>query len=267
MKAQKRFAKMVFYMKACSSGSMFQDLAPDDINVYVMACANSDKCYSTCHYDEYREASTGNLFRILKGENGAQLNATKLWVVLVAGPPRWDNYRYQASVCHARQMLHSHGVQDERIVVLMFDDIAYSANNPTPGANRRTTRTSCMVSAETFFNVLRGQKPTYGSGKVVASEPDDQVFVYFVGEGQKYRIQFPDDAIYAHDLVNFLVELKAHRKFSKMVFYLDTCNSGSMFEFLLPEDSDVYALTAINSDGVSSACYLNPGRLTSRVTA
>ena len=37
-------------------------------------------------------------------------NDGKLWVVLVAGSSGYYNYRHQADVCHAYQVVHSHGV-------------------------------------------------------------------------------------------------------------------------------------------------------------
>ena len=37
-----------------------------------------------------------------------------------------DFYLYflQADVCHSYQVVHNHGIPDEQIVVMMFDDIA-----------------------------------------------------------------------------------------------------------------------------------------------
>ena len=55
------------------------------------------------------------------------------WAVLVAGSRGWENYRHQADVCHAYQVLHHHGVPDDNIVVMMFDDIANSDDNPDRG--------------------------------------------------------------------------------------------------------------------------------------
>ncbi|GBN78522.1 Legumain [Araneus ventricosus] len=60
-------------------------------------------------------------------------NKGKLWAVLVAGSDSWDNYRHQADVCHSYQILKNHGIPDERIIVLMKDDLAYNSDNPTPG--------------------------------------------------------------------------------------------------------------------------------------
>ena len=43
----------------------------------------------------------------------------KLWVVLAAGSDGYYNYRHQADVCHAYQVLKAHGVPDENIIVFM----------------------------------------------------------------------------------------------------------------------------------------------------
>ena len=43
----------------------------------------------------------------------------KLWVVLAAGSDGWYNYRHQADVCHAYQVLREHGVPEENIIVFM----------------------------------------------------------------------------------------------------------------------------------------------------
>ena len=57
----------------------------------------------------------------------------KQWAVLVAGSNGYENYRHQADVCHAYQVLKSHGIPEEQIIVMMYDDIAHSHRNPTPG--------------------------------------------------------------------------------------------------------------------------------------
>jgi legumain len=46
------------------------------------------------------------------------------WAVLVAGSNGWYNYRHQADVCHAYQILHKYGIPDSNIVVMMYDDLA-----------------------------------------------------------------------------------------------------------------------------------------------
>ena len=47
------------------------------------------------------------------------------WAVLVAGSYEWTNYRHQADVCHAYQILHKNGIPDSNIIVMMYDDLAH----------------------------------------------------------------------------------------------------------------------------------------------
>jgi hypothetical protein len=55
------------------------------------------------------------------------------WALLVAGSMGWGNYRHQADICHAYQVLKEGGLDDEHIVVMMYDDIADNAENIYPG--------------------------------------------------------------------------------------------------------------------------------------
>jgi len=54
------------------------------------------------------------------------LSSAANWAVLVAGSSGYDNYRHQADVCHAYQILHKNGIPDSNIVVMMYDDIAHN---------------------------------------------------------------------------------------------------------------------------------------------
>ncbi|RDX96196.1 Vacuolar-processing enzyme beta-isozyme, partial [Mucuna pruriens] len=65
---------------------------------------------------------------------GQGKNATgKRWAILVAGSNGYENYRHQADVCHAYQILKNGGLNDENIIVFMYDDIANHPLNPRPG--------------------------------------------------------------------------------------------------------------------------------------
>jgi legumain len=55
------------------------------------------------------------LFKCISADN---------YAVLVAGSNGWYNYRHQADVCHAYQILHKNGIPDSNIVVMMYDDLA-----------------------------------------------------------------------------------------------------------------------------------------------
>ncbi|KAM9777492.1 legumain [Neosynchiropus ocellatus] len=197
----------------------------------------------------------------------------KNWVVIVAGSNGWYNYRHQADACHAYQIVHKNGVPDEQIVVMMYDDLAHNEENPTPGViiNRPNGTdvykgvprdyTGEDVTPENFLAVLKGDKSKVsgGSGKVVQSGPDDHVFVYFTDHGAPGILAFPNDELHVKDLQDTITFMHQNRKYKKMVFYIEACESGSMMTDL-PADIDVYATTAANSHESSYACYFDEKR-------
>lgn len=53
--------------------------------------------------------------------------------ILRGGERHAGNYRHQADVAHAYQVLVKGGMPTDRIVVMMEDDIAFHPDNPVPG--------------------------------------------------------------------------------------------------------------------------------------
>ncbi|GFT20581.1 legumain [Nephila pilipes] len=199
----------------------------------------------------------------------------KLWAVLVAGSSSWGNYRHQADICHSYQILKNHGIPDERIIVLMTDDIANNEENPTPGIVINHPNGNDVykgvpkdyigeaVTPKNFMAVLRGDEETVagvGSGKVLKSGPNDHVFVYFADHGAPGIIAFPEDELSAQDLNRTINYMHENNMYGKMVIYIEACESGSMFENILPDNINVYATTAANSEESSYAIYYDEKR-------
>ena len=212
---------------------------------------------------------------IIKGhvvveERGALVAKPQQWAVLVAGSKGWDNYRHQADVCHAFHLLVKRGVPEENIVVMMYDDIAHNPANPDqgqivnkpngtnlyPGVPKDYTGES--VTPKIFLSILQGDKDGVegrGSGKVLESGPEDHVFVYFADHGASGIVAFPSDYLDAVALNQTLQDMARNQRFAKMLFYLESCESGSMFEGVLAADIGVLAVTASNSTSPSFAAY------------
>lgn len=196
----------------------------------------------------------------------------ELWAVLVAGSSSWMNYRHQADVCHAYQILHQHGVPDDHIIVMMEDDIAYNPENPDPGViiNRPDgpnvyegvprDYVGSSVTPENFLRALSGDAEGLrgvGSGKVVRSGPNDRIFVNLVDHGGPGIFAFPRSLLKATDLADAVLAMHRDRKFGEMVLYVEACESGSMFSNLLPDDIGVYAVSASSPNQPSYACYMD----------
>merc|ERR1711936_736062 len=199
-----------------------------------------------------------------------------LWVLLVAGSNGWFNYRHQADVCHAYQIVHAHGVPDDHIIVMMYDDLAFNKENPTPGKLINQPNGTdvyhgvvkdyvcASVRPDIFLQVLQGEKVDgiFGSGKTLESGPNDNVFVYFTDHGAKGLVAFGESVLKATELNQAIKKMHDDKKYNKMVFYVEACESGSMFKNLLPSNMNVFATTASNATTSSFACYYDEKRKT-----
>jgi legumain len=193
------------------------------------------------------------------------------WALLIAGSNTWGNYRHQADIYHAYQIMKAGGLDDAHIVVMHYDDIGNSAENPKKGTviNSPTGSdvyhgvpkdyTGAEVTAANFLAVLAGKKANVvgGSGKVIASGPNDKVFVYYADHGGPGILGMPEGEtyLYGKDIVSTLEAKAAAKGFAQLVFYLEACESGSIFEGTLPANISVYATTASNAEESSWGCY------------
>ncbi|CAL5381774.1 unnamed protein product [Camellia sinensis] len=214
----------------------------------------------------------GHSFKLSSEETGSHHVGTKgtRWAVLVAGSNGYENYRHQADVCHAYQLLRKGGLKDENIIVFMYDDIAFNVQNPRPGIiiNRPQGEdvyegvpkdyTGHNANVHNLYAVILANKTalTGGSGKVLDSGPEDHIFIYYTDHGSPGVLVMPyGDYVYANDLIDVLKKKHESNTFKSMVFYLEACESGSMFEGLLPEGLNIYATTAANAVENSFVTY------------
>jgi legumain len=166
------------------------------------------------------------------------------------------------------------GLKDENIIVFMYDDIAHNEGNPRHGviinhpqggdvyAGVPKDYVGEAVTVGNFLAVLLGDKTTLtgGSGKVVDSGPNDHIFVFYSDHGGPGVLGMPTyPYLYADDLVDTLKKKHAMGTYKSMVFYLEACESGSIFEGLLPENINIYATAASNAMENSWGTYC-PGQ-------
>ncbi|CAN4127570.1 unnamed protein product [Withania somnifera] len=192
------------------------------------------------------------------------------WAVLVAGSSGYGNYRHQADVCHAYQILKRGGLEDENIVVFMYDDIAKSELNPRPGviinhpngsdvyAGVPKDYTGEHVTAANLYAVLLGDKSAVkgGSGKVIDSKPNDRIFLYYSDHGGPGVLGMPNKPyVYGKDLIEVLKKKYEAGTYKEMVLYIEACESGSVFEGIIPDNLNIYVTTASNAEESSWGTY------------
>lgn len=210
-------------------------------------------CFLTC-----------SLFR--KG-NGDQ------FAVLIAGSRGYFNYRHHADVCHAYHTLIARGFPEENIITFMYDDVANDQMNPFKGkifnkpsalggfdVNKgcKKSYTGSEVNIENFLNVIQGFKNKV-NGPVLKSTDQDDVFINFVDHGAPGIVAFPEgDELHAEQLMSAFKIMQHKKMFKKLVFYLEACESGSMFTNLSKSGSEIYAVTASNGRESSWGTYCPP---------
>lgn len=119
------------------------------------------------------------------------------------------------------------------------------------------------VSPDNFLSILTGEKGTGGTGRTLTSTEKDDVFVYFADHGGVGSLAFPGRIpllpnmrlLNAKKIINALTTAHSKKMFNRLVFYTEACESGSIFDGLLPSNISIYAVTAANKDESSWGWY------------
>jgi legumain len=214
----------------------------------------------------------GLVFASALGLAAATEEAGSRWAVIAAGSSGFWNYRHQADACHAYQVMRKSGIPASNIILMMQDDVANSNMNPFPGQlfnkpgndsvdvykDCQIDYRGSIVTAELFVKVITGDDsnlPAGGSGKVLKSKATDRVFLNFVDHGGVGLVAFPNGPVlYAKDLSKALQAMQAKQMFKELVFYMEACESGSMFPDLT-KDGKIFAVTAANAQESSWGFY------------
>ncbi|EGR26897.1 peptidase c13 family protein, putative [Ichthyophthirius multifiliis] len=195
------------------------------------------------------------------------------FAVLVAGSNGYWNYRHQSDLCHSYQILISRGYKAKNIITFSYNDVAKDSENPFPNQlfNKPTYKKpgvdinkGCVidyegddVKPENYLSVIQGNSTAVkgiGSGRVLTSGENDYVFLTFFDHGAPGLIAFPNNDLYASDLLKAFKKMHSKKMYKQLVYYLEACESGSMFHDL-PKDLNIYGVTAANESESSYATY------------
>ena len=194
------------------------------------------------------------------------------WVVIVAGSTGYSNYRHQADMCHAYQLVHQAGVPDEHIITFMNDDIANNAQNPFKGqifnypyvAGGTNVNVYEGVSkdyigkdatATNLISVMTGVPTTAGTGKYLQSTEEDNVFFFYDDHGNTGILGMPYGTYFTDKNLEYILEtMTAKKMFKQFVGFFSACYSGSML-YKQKYPDNVYFASAAPIDASSYACY------------
>jgi glycosylphosphatidylinositol transamidase (GPIT) subunit GPI8 len=174
---------------------------------------------------------------------------TGLYALLVATSRGFDSYRHQADALGQYQMLRAHGVPDDRIVLVIADDLADHPANLAPGTVRNRVggpdvRAGATidhrlsdVDATILADILRGAPSV--AGPVIEAGPGDDVYVFLVGhagrEGLYVGGDEPSDGVQAdstlltHEMIGAAVrERFARGGYRRLLIAIEACHGEAL---------------------------------------
>ena len=191
------------------------------------------------------------------------------WALLVAGSVGWKNYRHQADVLAMYRLLKSRGYTDDRIILIMEDDIAANAQNPRQGIVQVSIGGENLyeevqadyrlsdLSPEDIRSILLGEE-SERLPQVIQATAEDNVLVFWSGHGLSGKLcwgETDDGFTYGLAKETFDAMYQKHN-YRKMLCLIETCYSGSVMQACVGVPG-ILSITAAGANETSKADIFN----------
>lgn len=173
---------------------------------------------------------------------------TNNWAVLVCTSRFWFNYRHMANTLSLYRTVKRLGIPDERIILMLADDMACNTRNKYPaqvfnnenhrlnlyGDNVEVDYRGYEVTVENFLRVLTGRHETaVPRSKRLLSDEGSHILLYMTGHGGDEFLKFQDsEELQSHDLADAVKQMKEKRRFKELLIMVDTCQAATLFSQL-----------------------------------
>ncbi|XP_073126411.1 uncharacterized protein [Henckelia pumila] len=173
---------------------------------------------------------------------------TNNWAVLVCTSRFWFNYRHMANTLSLYRTVKRLGIPDERIILMLADDMACNSRNKFPaqvfnnenhrlnlyGDNVEVDYRGYEVTVENFLRVLTGRHETaVPRSKRLLSDEGSHILLYMTGHGGDEFLKFQDaEELQSHDLADAVKQMKEKRRFKELLIMVDTCQAATLFSQL-----------------------------------
>lgn len=140
------------------------------------------------------------------------------------------------------------GIPDERIILMLADDMACNSRNKYPaqvfnnenhrlnlyGDNVEVDYRGYEVTVENFLRVLTGRHETaVPRSKRLLSDEGSHILLYMTGHGGDEFLKFQDsEELQSHDLSDAVKQMKEKRRFKELLIMVDTCQAATLFSQL-----------------------------------
>ncbi len=173
------------------------------------------------------------------------------YALLIAASSEWYNYRHQADVLDMYNILKQNGWNDEHIILIIEDDLAYNNLNPYRGVIKvKPTGVNLYNKAieidyhlsdlkpSDIQKILTGQK-SESLPKVINPTKNDNILVFWSGHGRSsdngktgdlcWNFEQPQKSFNNDVFVNLLNAMQG--KYRKMLWLIESCHSGAVAQY------------------------------------
>ncbi|KAI0502508.1 hypothetical protein KFK09_017461 [Dendrobium nobile] len=170
------------------------------------------------------------------------------WAVLVCTSRFWFNYRHMANTLSLYRTVKRLGIPDERIILMLADDMACNSRNTYPaqvfnnenhqlnlyGDNVEVDYRGYEVTVENLLRVLTGRhESAVPRSKRLLSDEGSHILLYMTGHGGDEFLKFQDsEELQSHDLADAVKQMKEKHRFKELLIMVDTCQAATLFSQL-----------------------------------
>lgn len=180
----------------------------------------------------------------------------KQWAVLVAGSSDWSDYRHQADVLMVYNLLKENGYPDDHIILVMEDNLVTHSNNIHAGQvidyngnniyhDVEVDYKPSEIEAEDIGRIILGRK-TDKLDKVIESDGDDNIFIYWAGNGTDNELNMGNSG-FSYEDFSFVMDAmtKPERKCRKILCVIDASHAQAVTH--IEDSQDIKGVLCINS--------------------
>lgn len=194
------------------------------------------------------------------------------YAVLIQGSSGWKNYRHQADVLNMYQMLKRNGWDDDHIILILSNDIAYNDKNTYRGMvkisddgpdlyqSAKIDYDTDTLTIDDLKKILLGKKSTH-LPKVLEHAYNANILIFWSGHGCTESDKGANAFLWRDDKTLFtdddLEDVLCNMDFRKILLLLEPCFSRNMAQAAngLP---GVLAISAAGSTESSFADFHSP---------
>ena len=192
------------------------------------------------------------------------------YALLVQGSSGWANYRHQADVLNVYQMLRRQGWDDDHIILVLSNDIAYDKSNSPQGEIRTSTYgddlyQSAVIDYSTdtlkvsdISDIMLGRSSSH-LPTVLNTSDRTNVLVFWSGHGclaathkvNGFIWRDKEDILSESDFRSLLEQMHSQQRYRKMLLLLEPCYSRN----LASQTRQIPGILAIASAGATESSF------------